>query len=468
MAELLALQSQQQTISPKLMQFYALLQMPGIDLHQAIARELDENPALEAVELPHCPSCPCPHYSLCNLCDLSRFPHTDHPEDPAPATLPPSDDPPPADPIDNIPSRRSLKLYLTWQMPLHVPKHLHRAARLIIDALDGDGYLRVPLDELAQGAGLSTEQVHDALMHIHQMDPPGIAARSLQECLLLQIRSSAVQSRPDPVAEQLVADAWKEITTGQYHTAARRIGVPLPQVMEAVRRIRRSLHPRPAEAFESRAVDAPLFVPPDVRLVRAEPGYPFKYRAIVPAPARLSLSISQAYLRLAKAIQKSPWILSDAERDHVINSVQRAQWFLDGLDRRAKAIRRVAERVADVQWQFIEDGPAKLLPISRLDIAADLGVHESTVGRAVSGKLVQLPSGETVPFEAFFDTAAPAKQAIREIVQQEDPAKPLKDSEIADLLHAKGLSLSRRTVAKYREALHIPSYPLRRRSSHAA
>jgi len=468
MAELVASQSQEQTISPKLMQFYALLQMPGIDLHQAIAREIEENPALEAAELPHCPSCPCPYYSLCNLCEWGRYPRADYPEDTDPIASALSDDAPSVDPLDNIPSRRSLKLYLAWQMPLHVPKHLHRPARLIIDALDGRGYLRASLDELAKTAGVPVDQLSEALSFIQQMDPPGIAARSLQECLLLQVRARAAEGRPDHVVERLLSDAWKEVTSGLWQAAAKRIGAALPEVMDAACRIRRDLHPYPAEALEGRAVDAPLFVPPDVRLVRAEDGYPFRYRAVVPAPVRLSLSISRAYLRLAKAVQTTPHILSDSEREHVIGSVQRARWFLDGLERRAKAIRRVAEHVADAQWQFVESGPGKLLPITRLDIAADLGIHESTVGRAVSGKLVQLPSGEVVPFEAFFDAAAPAKQAIREIVEREDPAKPLKDGEIADLLRNKGLAVSRRTVAKYREALHIPSYPLRRRSFHAA
>lgn len=468
MTKLLVSQSQEQTISPKLMQFYALLQMPGIELHQAIAREIEENPAIEAVERPHCPSCPCPYYNLCNLCELGGLRRAEHPEDADPIASVLSDDAPSADPLDNIPARRSLKLYLAWQMPLHVPKHLHRPARLIIDALDGSGYLRTPLDELAKAGGVPLDQLSEALSLIQQMDPPGIAARSLQECLLLQIRARAAEGRPDHVAERLLSDAWREVTTGSYQSAAQRIGVELPEVMDAVCRIRRDLHPYPAEAFEGRAVDAPLFVPPDVRLVRAEPGYPFRYRAVVPAPVRLSLSISRAYLRLAKAVQTTPYILSDAEREHVVSSVQRARWFLDGLDRRARAIRRVAEHVADAQWEFVENGPGKLLPITRLDIAADLGIHESTVGRAVSGKLVQLPSGEVVPFEAFFDAAAPAKQAIRRIVEQEDPARPFKDGEIADLLRSKGLAVSRRTVAKYREALHIPSYPLRRRSSHAA
>ena len=179
---------------------------------------------------------------------------------------------------------------------------------------------------------------------------------------------------------------------------------------------------------------------------------------------RLQLQVDRTYRELEQQIRAGA-ASSDDEREHVLTLVGAARLFIASLDQRLQTVRRVTQVVANAQAEFVAHGPAQLVPLTRLEVARRLRLHESTVGRAVAGKHAILPSGEVVALETFFDGAQPVRLALEQLIAAEDPRRPLSDEALAQRLAELGFDVARRTVAKYRGLLRIPTASARKRAS---
>lgn len=343
----------------------------------------------------------------------------------------------------------------------HLQAHLRQATdenevrRLglaIIEHLDEDGYLRSPLHDIARECDTSPAAAERALALVQRLDPPGIAARSVRECLLLQLRAAP---RPDPIATALVEHHF-EALAGRRHA-----------------RLSRTLGASPARLLTSIGHIASLDVAPGRRFVHGDPGH------VVPEVLvhregdsyRVSLRTDRLpRLRLhalcRALVRESRGEISSADLP------PRLRPFRD-VHQRQRTLRRVAESIVRFQRAFLDSGPLHLRPLALRDVALDVGIHESTVSRATAHTLAHTPRG-IYPLRFFFQSGIAAdagdrvastsvKALIRERVATEDPAKPLSDLEIAGHLRARGLTIARRTVAKYRVELRIPPSPQRHR-----
>ena len=327
-------------------------------------------------------------------------------------------------------------------------------AEWIVWNLDPDGYLREDLGRLAAMAGADATEGEQALVIVQSLEPIGVGARSLGECLLLQLRA---QVDPDPVAIRLVDGHLKALAEKRYDELAQALRQPTGRIVRALAAIRR-LEPRPGRPFG----DAPAqTVRPEVAIEKVGDDYRVVLRDDDVDGVRVS---------------RQGWAEAAAEkgetRRFLGERLRAASWLITALERRRHTVRGVVESIVRRQPDFLEHGPAYLRPLSLREVATDVGVHESTVSRAVAHRYVDTPHG-VFALRAFFSNRLPgdpagvvsslaARQRIREIVAAEDPACPLADGRIAGALAAAGIRIARRTVVKYRELLGIAPAPTRR------
>jgi RNA polymerase sigma-54 factor len=332
---------------------------------------------------------------------------------------------------------------------------LRQLALAIVGELDDDGYLREPLDEIAARYGVSAEDALRALEAVQALDPPGVGARSLQECLLIQLRQAPVT---DAVAIEIVGQHWDDLLEGRLDRIARAVGHPRARVDEALQAVRR-LDSRPGRAFGVAEIQ---YARPDVT-VRQVDG---EWLVLVDDRALPPIRLSRRYA----ALLAGP---SDEAKSWVKERVRSARWFIWCIQRRQATLRHVTETVMRLQRPFLEGGTAQLRPLSLRDVAGAVGVHESTVSRLARRKYVDTPHG-IFELRRFFTHAVPTRdgftvsvdaalEMIRTMIAGEDPAHPLTDVELTAAVAARGLAVKRRTVAKYRETLGIAKASVRRR-----
>jgi RNA polymerase sigma-54 factor len=327
-------------------------------------------------------------------------------------------------------------------------------AEWIIWNLDPDGYLREDLCRLAAMAGADVTEAERALVIVHSLDPTGVGARSLEECLLLQLRA---QVDPDPVALRLVDGHLKALAEKRYDDIARALRQPTDRIMQALAAIRR-LEPRPGRPFGDPPAQT---VRPEVAIEKVGDDYRVVLRDDDVARVRVT---QQGWAEAAAETGET--------RRYLGQRLQAASWLVTAVERRRHTVRGVVQSIVRRQPDFLEHGPAHLRPLSLREVAADVGVHESTVSRAVAHRYVDTPHG-VFALRSFFSNRLPgdpagivsslaARQRMREIVAAEDPACPLADGEIAGALAAAGVRIARRTVVKYRDLLGIATAPTRR------
>ncbi|MBI2301684.1 MAG: RNA polymerase factor sigma-54 [Armatimonadetes bacterium] len=440
----------EQTLSPRMIQFYELLQCPLQELDQLVAAELASNPALELAE-----SGPTELESAAaGLADL-----------PLPSLDPSADDWDEGDdPLAALPAPMTLQDHLRWHFTAraHTPEE-RRIGLLMIEEIDGDGYFCGGIGEVAMLLGANVVEVERVLGLVQHLDPPGVGARDLRECLQIQLAAAHEQGRPHVVAERLVEECFEPFSRNLHSLCARKLRVSEAAVADAAEFIRAQCQPYPGRQFRVPWQDTDVAPParPEVALLDSLSPPP-QYVAEVIESRRLGLRVDRIYQRLFQELSHAaPG--DPVEAEHVRVCVRLARQFITSLNQRRETVRRIAEEVANEQAEFIAHGPTALKPLTRLEIARRLGVHESTVGRAVAGKHVLLPSHEVVAFEVFFDGAQPVRIALGELIAREDPTRPLSDQRLAALLAEQGHDLARRTVAKYREGLRIPPASQRRR-----
>jgi RNA polymerase sigma-54 factor len=347
----------------------------------------------------------------------------------------------------------SLADYLYEQLRLSPAEADVRAAGdEIIGNLDEDGYLRATLEEMAEKTGLSGAVYEKALALVQTFDPPGVAARDLRECLLIQLR---LQEEPDPLAIEILETHFEPFQRCKYAEIARALKRDLERVQEAVEEIA-TLEPKPGRRF---APSDTRYVVPDVHVHKTDDGY-----AIVLNDDGIPrLRINPYYRSMLVRGQ------GDEARRYVEDRLRSAIWLIKSVHQRQRTLYRVTDSIVKFQKEFLDQGLPNLRPLSLRDVAEDIGMHESTVSRVTTNKYVQTPQG-LFELKFFFHSgiatgrgdmvsSISVKKMIQDLVAQEVQLKPLSDQEITRTLKQRGLSIARRTVAKYREELGIlPSH----------
>lgn len=352
--------------------------------------------------------------------------------------------------------------HLVWQLRLSsAPELIRLIAEIIIGNLDDSGYLRIPLDEIAAIAGVDVENAEEALSLIQSFDPSGVGARDITECLLLQLEE---KSPDNSLAQMIVSDSLEELREKQYEELAEKYNTSVNKIIEAVKIIS-SLEPRPGRNYNS---DTAVYITPDVYIYESEGGF----KIVLNDESLPRLKLSSYYRSLLSNKDK---LLKD-EKEFLIEKLKSAKWLLKALDQRNKTIYRVTETVLKFQEDFFRIGVKGLKPLNLKDVAAELGMHESTISRVTSNKYLLCSHG-VLGFRYFFGSAiqssfgevssASVKEMIQKLISEESPKAPLSDGKIVDILQMKSIKIARRTVAKYRDELRIPPVSKRKKTKSA-
>lgn len=372
------------------------------------------------------------------------------------------------DPIESRNARtETLQDHLRWQLNLTPFSDLDRLiAEAVIDGLDARGYLTVSLDELADTMEhLDVERPEEdevlAVLHrVQQFDPPGVAARDLRECLLIQLGQRPPETPMLTEAQALLRHHAERLAAGDMAGLMRATKLNEAGIKQVLGLIRQ-LKPHPGDGWDSSDNDKALI--PDV-VVRKMNG---RWRVELNPDAAPRLRVNGGYaamLRRADSSRDNQFI-----RDHL----QEARWLIKSLQSRHETLLKVATCIVEHQRGFLEEGPEAMKPMILRDVADEVGLHESTISRVTTQKFLLTPRG-LFELKYFFSShvgtsgggeasSTAIRAMIKKLVGQEDARKPLSDNKIADLLQAQGIEVARRTIAKYRESLNIPSSSDRKR-----
>ena len=471
-------QSQRVVMTPLLQQAIQLLQLSTLELQEVVQKELLENPLLEEMPV-----------------DGAETPDAGEATPsaeatPAPTVEPITVDPPPTaerqtdelpfDPISVMfdePEERSLVAQEEREdLPFEnmvrsvssLADHLEEQLRFvtedpaarrigaeIIGNLDEDGYLRAELEEIAQRCAATPEEVERVLTEmIQKFDPIGVGARTISECLLLQLRSNPPV---DPVSVEIVERHFEDLSRRRYADIARALKLSADRIMESVEEIM-ALEPKPGRRFggnDSRYIVPDVFVyklGSDYTVVLNEEGIP-------------RLRVNSLYRSLLRSS-------GDEARQYVEQKLRSALWLIKSVDQRQRTLRKVTQSIVKFQREFLDKGLPYLRPLALRDVGEDISMHESTISRVTTNKYVETPQG-LFELKFFFHSgiasgdgemvsSVSVKKMIQDLLGNEDATKPLSDQEVAGILKGRGLTIARRTVAKYREELGIlPSHQRR-------
>ena len=454
-------QAQGLVMTPRLQQSIRLLQMDSLELEAFVEAQLEENPLLKRGE---------PDDGEV-AADMSAAPvfTAETAGDGFQATegfaaLPRSvagfdgDLPGPEERLADEPSLRDR---LERQLMLDIADPRDRLiGRAVIDALDPSGWFTVDLESFACGLGALPEDIERVLLSLQQFEPAGLFARSLAECLALQLRD---RGRYGPTMVALL-DNLDLLAAGRFDALAKACGVDEAELARMVRELR-SLDPKPASALEDDAATGPVI--PDI-LVRTHAGGGWAVELNDEALPRVLVD-REYYARVHGDTA------SDADRAFLADRLSSANWLVKALDQRAETMLKVAVELVRLQQAFLAHGVRHLRPLTLRDIAEAVGVHESTVSRVTANKAMATPLG-LFELKYFFTAAiagtgggeAHSAEAVRHrlkaLIDAEEPGRTLSDDKLADAMRIEGVDIARRTIAKYRETMGIPSSARRRRS----
>jgi len=358
----------------------------------------------------------------------------------------------------------SLSDHLEWQLRLsNCSGVVREAGESIIGNLNEDGYLTATVEEIAQTGGHDIADVTQALALVHQLDPIGVAARDLRECLLIQLKVVAPENT---LAQQIVSDHLKQLQNKQYREIARALDRPV-QLVERCIEVIRKLDPRPGQRYN---ITEPRLIEPDVAIVKTGGGGdgdrpPFEVR--VNEEGLPQLRLSHHYRRMLEQNGTSGEVRKYV-KERFISAIQ----LIKNIEQRKQTIVRVCDVIIRRQQDFLERGIDHLRPMMIKEVAEEVGVHPSTVSRAVANKYAYTPQG-VYELRYFFSEAVQGpsggstslinlKRHVKKMIEEEDPARPLTDEQITTKLRQQGIDVTRRTVAKYREDMRIPSTHQRR------
>jgi RNA polymerase sigma-54 factor len=435
-----------------------------MELQELINTELSENPALEMLEKATCPRCGaaldkpvCPHClssersqettSAANSPEPEQVFNRDeyYEEGPSMSRRDPEDD---FDPMVHVASELPLHERLIQELGAILRPEQMIIAEFLVGNLDERGFLDTTVDEAARVLEAEREEVEAVLAELQQQEPIGIGARNLQECLLLQVDYLAEQGVGNPHVRAIIEKHLDKLGEHKFSRIAQEMHVSSQHVAEAAQFIKKHLNPFPAQGAPAGGSTSG-YVLPDVIISKRGRGF----EVDVVESKRFFLRINPLYRDLMMRSQSDGASLNENERKHIQQYVSRARLFMANIDQRRQTLQRIVAFLVSYQGEFLDKGVRQLRPLTRAMVAAELGVHESTVSRATASKYVMLPSGKVIPLSDFFTPSLSAKDVIRDIIEHE--AEPLTDEQIADRLGQMNIIVARRTVAKYREQLGI-------------
>ncbi|WP_374440052.1 RNA polymerase factor sigma-54 [Pseudomonas panipatensis] len=486
---------QQLTMTPQLQQAIRLLQLSTLDLQQEIQEALESNPMLERQEdgddfdnsdpLADGDDTPTSANTQSDTYQESTTPSADSLDedqwaDRIPNELPvdtawediyqtsasslPSNDDDEWDFTARTSAGESLQSHLLWQLNLAPMSDTDRLIALsIIDGINDDGYLEESLDDILSSLDpeldVEMDEIEVVLRRIQQMEPAGVGARNLRECLLLQLRQMPEDTYLLSEAQRLVSDHLDLLGSRDYAQLMRRMKLKEDELRETIELIQ-SLHPRPGSQIESGEAE---YVVPDV-IVRK---HNERWLVELNQEAVPRLRVNSQYAGLVRRADSS------ADNTFMRNQLQEARWFIKSLQSRNETLMKVATQIVEHQRGFLEYGEEAMKPLVLHDIAEAVGMHESTISRVTTQKFMHTPRG-IFELKYFFSSHVSTSEGgecsstairaiIKKLVAAESPKKPLSDSKIAGLLEAQGIQVARRTVAKYRESLGIAPSSERKR-----
>jgi len=462
----------QQVLSPQLQQSLLILQTPLLELRNLVQQEMETNPVLE--ELPDQPGADergeaessaddnftNEFQKLASLDEEWRdymAQSASYSADGARGSKEAQDKRQFL--FDSIPVQETLQQNLVGQLNQSVLSASDRnAAELIIGNVDDNGFLQSTPEEMALNSGIPKEDFEKMLALIQSFYPPGVGARDLRECLLLQLQR---QGKEDTLEYKIVSEHMEDLGRRRFPEIARRMGISVEEVQKAGDNIAR-LNPRPGQVF---AAAPQNYVLPDVMVEKVDG----EYQIVLNNEQIPHLRISNLY----KDIIASGNAQSSDVKNYVRDKIRSGKFLIRSIHQRQQTILNIAQQIVSRQCDFLDHGPSHLKPMTMADVADTVGVHETTVSRAVSGKYMATPQGVFEMkyfFTSGYQTATgdslsniSVKGAILDLVKHENGSAPLSDHEIVEILGERGIPIARRTVAKYRDELNIlPSYMRRK------
>jgi len=486
---------QRLVMTPSLQQAIRLLQLSKLELAEEIAQELVENPVLEEQQADEMPAeasaeeeraadgsaaAEAAEHDPIDEIDIDAYFREPFESS---SSLPNMYEERELPSIENAPAGGpDLADHLRWQlgMQLHDPK-LIQVGKVIVGNLDEDGYLRATDEEILQSLEEMAEEDADIAAHgpyaaqdverarrrITWFDPVGVAARTLEECLLIQLEHVGLA---DSLAARIVREHLDLLRQHKYQEISRALGCEEAEAREAAAVVR-DLNPKPGAAFGGQRA---VYVVPDVQVVKVDG----VYQVLLNDEGLPRLRISPVYRRMLEQARaersRTGNTTTDREtREYVREKLRSALWFIKSLDQRQQTIYKVAESIVRHQQGFFDHGVAALKPMVLRDVAEDVQMHESTVSRVVTNKYMSTPQG-VVEMKFFFHSglstgsgedisSLAVKQKIKRLIEDEPPHRPYSDSALVKVLKGEGIDIARRTVAKYRDELNIPASPMRKR-----
>jgi RNA polymerase sigma-54 factor len=469
--------TQQLVITPQLQQAIKLLQLTRMELVDLIQEEMNENPLLEESE-PSEEMDTSPQEA-----DAQEQPGEESPKEkteevkgegegqddfdwdsylenlnvsPYPTTRETDDRPS----FDNFLARKTdLSDHLMWQLRLSgLDEKGKDIGRFVVGNLDENGYLSMSVEEIITDLGCDSDKVEEVLGEIRLFDPVGVGARDLRECLLAQIDTMA---EPDPIAHEIVLNHLSHLKTRNYGQVAKKLGVSLNTVMEAIRLIS-ELEPKPGRAYTGEEAQNII---PDVFIYKIEG----EYVVVLNEDEMPRLRINSIYRNILNTSTGTP----EADRKYIQDKLRSALWLLKSIHQRQRTIYRVTKSIVQLQREFLDKGVNYLRPMVLRDVAEDIEMHESTVSRATNNKYVHTSQG-IFELKYFFNNSISSfrgedfasesvKNLIKDIIAKENQRKPYSDEKIVHMLRGMNIDIARRTVAKYRESLKILSSNERKR-----
>jgi RNA polymerase sigma-54 factor len=355
-----------------------------------------------------------------------------------------------------ISTQQSLHEYLRWQVKMSTLDDTSQAlAEMIIDYIEEDGYLTISLEEMAQTESVDLELLESVLLEVQTFDPPGVGARNLKECLLVQAK---VLEEDTTDLVTLITNHLSQIERKQYDQIAKAMSKDVLEIKELVEIIS-SMDPKPGRAY---APQDTQYVLPDVYVYKVGD----EYIVSLNEDGLPKLKVSQFYKTVMQQSGKENKTTGAKEtHDYIQEKLKSAVWLIKSMHQRQKTIYRVTEAIVKHQKDFLDKGPSALRPLILKDIAGEVGIHESTVSRVTSNKYVHTPQG-IFELKYFFNSGISTSDGdgmasesvrlrIKALIEQEDSRRPLSDQDLVDKLKIEGIQMARRTVAKYRESLKI-------------
>jgi RNA polymerase sigma-54 factor len=462
----------QQVLSPQLQQSLLILQTPLLELRNLVQQEMETNPVLE--ELPDEPGTDAQGEAersvdedfkndfekLASLHEEWRDYMTQSASSGADGSRSSREA---QDKrqffFDSIAVQETLQQNLLGQLNQSALNASDRkAAELIIGNIDDNGFLQSTPEEMALNSGIAKEDFEKTLALIQSFHPPGVGARDLRDCLLIQLKR---EGKENTLEYKIVSEHMEDLGRRRFPEIARRMGISVEEVQKAADKIGR-LNPRPGQVF---AAAPQNYVLPDVTVEKVDG----EYQIILNNEQIPHLRISNLY----KDIIASGNTQSSDVKDYIRDKIRSGKFLIRSIHQRQQTISNIAQQIVARQHDFLEHGPSHLKPMTMKEVADAVGVHETTVSRAVSGKYMATPQGifemkyfftpgyQTATGESLSNTSV--KEAIIDLVKREDGNEPFSDNEIVEILSERGIPIARRTVAKYRTELNILPSHMRRK-----